>query len=132
MITLGFWHTKASLNLSQSSRSHNNQQKKKTCKIADFVVPTDHRVKLKKREKKDEYFDHARELKKLWNMKLMFIPTVICALGTDTKGLIKGQENLQIRGRVDTIQNTREESWRLEETCCHSNSSERPSARADG
>ena len=24
-----------------------------------------------------------------------------------------------------------EESWRLQETCCHSNSSERPSANAD-
>ena len=30
----------------------------------DFAVPSDHRVKLKKTEKKDKYLDLARELKK--------------------------------------------------------------------
>ena len=39
----------------------------------------------------------ARELKKnLWNMKVTFIPIVISALGTVTKGLLKGQEDLEI------------------------------------
>ena len=35
-----------------------------TCKIVDFAVPADHRIKLKKCEKKDKYFDLVRELKK--------------------------------------------------------------------
>ena len=35
------------------------------------------------------YLDHARELKKLWNMKVMIVPIVIGALGTVTKGLLK-------------------------------------------
>ena len=36
-----------------------------------------------------KYLDLARELKKVWNMKLTFIPTVIGALDTITKVLIK-------------------------------------------
>ena len=38
--------------------------KKRTCRIEDFTVPADHRVKLKESEKRDKYFDLARELKK--------------------------------------------------------------------
>ncbi len=73
----------------------------------DFAVPADHRVKLKESEKKDKDLDLARELKKkLWNMKVTIIPIIICALGTVTKGLIKGLEDLEIRGRVETIQTT--------------------------
>ena len=39
-------------------------------------------------------------------MKVAFIPIVIDALGTVTKELLKGLENLEIRGRVETIQTT--------------------------
>ena len=39
-------------------------KKKKTCKIVDFAVPADQRIKLKEFEKKDKYLDLARELKK--------------------------------------------------------------------
>ena len=60
-------------------------------------VPADHRVKLKEREKKDKYLDLAWELKKMWNMKVTFIPIVIGILGTVTKGLIKGENDLEIR-----------------------------------
>ena len=55
-------------------------------------------------EKKDRYLYHGRELKKLWNMKVTIIPIVIGVLGTVTKGLIKGLKDLEIRGRVETIQ----------------------------
>ena len=58
-----------------------NKQKKKICKI----VPVYHRIKLKEYEKRDKYFDLARELKKkLWNMKVTIIPIVIGAFGTVT------------------------------------------------
>ena len=40
-------------------------KKKRTCKITDFAVLADHRIKLKECEKKDKYFNLARELKKL-------------------------------------------------------------------
>ena len=68
----------------------------------DFTVPV-HRVKLKEGEKKDKYFDFARELKKLWSIKVTFVPIVI---GTVT--IIKGLEDLEIRRRVETIQNSQE------------------------
>ena len=79
------------------------KKKKKTCKIVDFAIPADHRVKLKESEKKDKYLDLAWELKKPWNMKVTIIPLTIGAFGTVTKGLLKGLEDLEIRGRVETI-----------------------------
>ena len=45
----------------------------------NFAVSADHRVKLKESERKDKYLDMARELKKLWNMKMMAIPILIGA-----------------------------------------------------
>ena len=39
-------------------------------------------------------------------MKVTIIPIVIGACGTVIKGLFKGLEDLEVRGRVDTIQTT--------------------------
>ena len=36
----------------------------------------------------------------------MVIPIVIGALGTIPKGLVKGDEDLEIRGQIETIQTT--------------------------
>ena len=57
-------------------------------------------------KKKDKYLDLVRELKKLWNMKVTIVPIVIGALGTITKGLLQGREDLEMGGRVETIQTT--------------------------
>ena len=86
----------------------------------------DHRINLKESEKKNKYLDLARELKKLWNMKVTIVLIVIGAIGTITKRLLKGLEDLEVGGRVGTIQTTA-----LLRTCCHSNSSEKPSANSD-
>ena len=110
-------------------------KKKRICKIVDFAVPADHRIKLKECEKKDKYLDLARELRKPWNMQVTIIP-IVNLFGTVTKGLLRGLEDLEVGGRVETIQTT---SFlrtarilrRVLETCFHSNSSERPSANAD-
>ena len=80
--------------------------KKRTCKIVNFAVPTDHGIKVKECEKKDKYIVLARELKKLWDMQVTIIPIVIGAFGTVTKGLLKGLEDLEVGGRVETIQTT--------------------------
>ena len=72
----------------------------------DFAVAADHRIKLKECEKKDKYLDLARELKRLWNMKVTIVPIVICAFGTIAKGLLKGLEDLEVGRRVETIQMT--------------------------
>ena len=60
----------------------------------NFAVSADHSIKLKECEKKDKYLDLARELKKLWSMKVTIIPIVIGAFDTVTKGLLKGLEDL--------------------------------------
>ena len=39
-------------------------KKRRTCRIVDFTITANHRVKLKEREKSDKYHDFARELKK--------------------------------------------------------------------
>ena len=41
-----------------------------------------------------------------WNMKVTIVPIVIGALGTVTRGLLKGMEDLKVGGRVETIQTT--------------------------
>ena len=59
--------------------------------------------------------------------------------GTITKGLLKGLEDLEVGGWVETIQTTAllktarilRRVLETEETWCHSISSERPSAYAD-
>ena len=75
----------------------------RTFKIMDFTVPVDHRIKLKESEEKYKYCDLTRELKKLWNKKVTIIPILIGAFGTETKGLLKGLEDLEAGGRVETI-----------------------------
>ena len=113
-------------------------KKKLICKIVYFAVPTDHRIKLREYEK-DKFLDLARELKKLWNMKVTIIPIVIGIIRTVTKGSLKELEDLEVGRRVETIQTTTLlrtarilrkllETWK---TCCHSNSSNRSSANAD-
>ena len=69
-------------------------------------------------------------------MKMKIITNVIGALGTVTKGLLKGLEKFEVGGRVETIQTTTllrkaRILRRILETCCHSNSSERPQVSAD-
>ena len=75
------------------------KRKKRTCRIVDFAVLVDPRVKLKELEKRDTYLDLARELKNLWNMKVTIIPTL-------TKGLVQGLEDEEISRQVETIQTT--------------------------
>ena len=95
-------------------------QKKRICKIGDFAVQADQRIKRKECEKKDKYLDLTRELKKLWNMHMTIIPIVIGAFGTVTKGLLKGVEDLD-EWRPSKLQHYWErpeyceESWRLDE-----------------
>ena len=49
---------------------------------------------MKENENKDKYQDLARELKKLWNMKVTVIPIVIGAFGSHRRN-IKGTGGLE-------------------------------------
>ena len=73
-----------------------NKKTQKNCRIVDFAVPADHRIKPKESEKRDKYKNLARELDKLGNMKVTVIPIVIGAFGIILKGLVKGLEDLEI------------------------------------
>ena len=53
--------------------------------------------KMKENEKIDEYLDLVRELKKLWNIKVMVIPEIARLLGTMTKGLEGKLAKLEIK-----------------------------------
>ena len=79
-------------------------RKERICKIIDFALPADNRIKLKECKKKDKYLDLARELKKLWSIKVTIIPIVNGAFGIVTKGLLKRLEGLEVSDQVDTIQ----------------------------
>ena len=67
---------------------------------------------------------------------MTIIPIVIGAFSTVIKGLLKGLKDLEVGGRVKSIQTiallriTRI-LRRVLETCCHLNSSEKPSAYTD-
>ena len=78
---------------------------KRICKIVDFAVPADHRLNLSDCEKVGKYLNLARELKKLRNMKVMIV-SIIGAFGTITKGLLNGLDDLEVGGRVETMQMT--------------------------
>ena len=54
----------------------------------------DHRVKIKLNEKGDKQLE-----RKLWNIKE--VPIVIVALGTVTKGLVRGLEQLEIGEQIE-------------------------------
>ena len=76
--------------------------KKITCCLMNFAFLTVHRVKIE--ENKIKYLDLARELKRLKNIMVTVITVVIGILGTVLKGLKKGLEELEIRGRIEAVQ----------------------------
>ena len=80
-----------------TKKKKKKKKKMRICKIVDFAVPAKHRKKPKECEKKDKYFE-------LWNMKVSIVSIVIGAFGTVTEGLLKGLEDLEVRGRGKTIQ----------------------------
>ena len=57
-------------------------------------------MKIKENEKRDKYLDLAREIKKLWNMKVIVIRFVICVLRMIPKALVKGLEELEISKKL--------------------------------
>ena len=66
----------------KTHKKKNKEKKEKTCRIVDFAIPLDYKVKIKE---SDKYLDLARELKKqqqLWNMKVTVMPIVSGSLGT--------------------------------------------------
>ena len=82
------------------------KKKRKSAKLSTLLSRRTTWIKLKECEKNDEYLDLARELKKLWNMKVTIVPVVIGTFGTITEGLLKVLEDLELSGQLETIQMT--------------------------
>ena len=78
----------------------------KFSKIIDFDIPYDSRVNSKEIEKIEKYQDLAREIKKLWGMRVTVIPIVIGTLGTTPKKPKKRLEDIGIETRVIDLQKT--------------------------
>ena len=74
--------------------------------MVEFVARMDHKVKIKEKEKRDNYLDLAGEQKRLWNMRLSVIPIRIGALGTVHKDLVIRLKELEIGRRAEPIQTT--------------------------
>ena len=82
----------------------NNNDNNNNHHLVDFTVPMSHRVKMEERKKINKYLDLARKLKKQWNMRVTMIWIVVGMLGTVPKDLEKRLDELEIRGRIKTIQ----------------------------
>ena len=74
----------------------------------DLAVLADNCVKIKENEKIEKYLNLARELKKAVEhaSRVMVMSVEFDALGTVSKSLETGLEQLEIGGRIETIQNT--------------------------
>ena len=102
----------------------------------DFAVPADHRVKLKENEKKDKYLDLAKERKITVEYESDVYTNYKWCSWYSHEGLIIGLEDLEIIGRMETIQTTTllrlaRILRRVLEICCLSDSSKKPSVNAD-
>ena len=76
----------------------------KFSKIIDFAIPYESRVNSKEVEKIEKYQDLAREIKKLWDMRVTVIPIVIGTLGTTPKKLKKRLKDIGIETKVTELQ----------------------------
>ena len=99
----------------------------------NIAISADHKMKIKEKMS-DKFFDLARELRKLWNIRVSVILIIIRALGNFPKSLKRSLEELEVGGRIEIFQimaRKWEWSWRPEKTCCHSDARERSLASAD-
>ncbi len=67
-------------------------------------MPDDIRVAKKETEKIQKYQDLARELRKIWQVKVKVVPVVVGALGNIPKALGKHLEEIGTNVRVDLLQ----------------------------
>ena len=132
---MGHWHTNGSPNLGQTTIPYDNQQKKRTCRIVDFAVLANHRIKVKECEKKDMYLDIAWELKKTMEHEGDNYTNHDWRFWYSHQNINKGTGELRNKRTssdhptyhiIENGQNTEKNP------CYHSYSSERPSGKTDG
>ena len=84
------------------------QKDRNLCQIIDFACPweSDGSVDFKELEKIEHYQDLARELRKIWNMKVEVIPLVVGALGTTPIKLRNWLQEIVIETQITELQKT--------------------------
>ena len=80
-------------------------KKERNCKIIDFAVPGDSRIKEKKKDNIGKYQDLGRELQKIWNVKVKIIPFA-GSLGTIPKQFCNRLKLIGTRAGIVQFQNT--------------------------
>ena len=76
------------------------------CQTIDFAMPYDTGVDDKDAEEIEKYLDLARELKKVWNMKVTVVLLVAGVLCTPIKALQKRLETIGIETKITELQKT--------------------------
>ena len=79
-------------------------KKENTAQVIDFAIRYDSKVASKETGKIEEYQDLIRELKKLWDMKIVIISIVKGALGTTPKTLPKRLKDIGIKTNIAELQ----------------------------
>ena len=74
------------------------------CHIIDIAVPGDSRVESMENEKVQKYQDLARELRKLWQVKVKVVPVVVGALGAIPNALEKHLKEIGTSVKVELLQ----------------------------
>ena len=69
----------------------------------DFTIPYDTRVDNKEIEKIEKYLNLARELKKVWNIKVAVVLLVVEALGKPPKALEKRLKTIGIETKITEL-----------------------------
>ena len=82
------------------------QKDKNLFQIIHFACPYGGKVDTKELEKIEHYQDLARELRKIWNMKVKVIPLVIGALGTAPIKLRSWLKEIAIETQITELQKT--------------------------
>ena len=80
--------------------------KKRKCRMMEFAVVTDHKVRVKENEKRDKYLVVARELEKTMGDEGDSETNCNWCTWNDSQRLAKGLQELEISGRAKTIQTT--------------------------
>ena len=71
----------------------------------NLAVAVNRTLEIKESQKKDKYLEPYQKTKKK-TMELTVMPVVIGTLGTKPKGVVKGLEDMEIRGQIQTIKTT--------------------------
>ena len=81
-------------------------KKDRSCKIIDFAVPGDSRIKEKEKDKIEKYQDLGKKLQKIWNAKLKIKPLVVGSLGAMPKQFGNRLKQIGITAGTAQVQKT--------------------------